>query len=87
MFIPCDNNKLIHSDTLTHVWLSDDGNLRATNRDGVTYLIPDYDLETIETMGCPIVPAGDGYVKLCFSFVKKDDFEEHPVLAWRLRTP
>jgi hypothetical protein len=87
MFIPCDNNKLIHSGNITYVWLSDDGALRAINRDGETFLIPDCDLETIETMGCPTVQAGDGYVKLFFSFTDRDSFEEHPVLAWRLRTP
>ena len=47
-----------------------------------------HDIETIETMGCPVIRAEPGYVRLVHHFREAPgSYECQPVIAWRLRSP
>ena len=47
----------------------------------------DMNMDMIETMACPVIPATEtGFLLLTFDLNTKD-VETHPIIGWRIRTP
>lgn len=79
-------NSLINLQSVSRISANGTGST-AVLHDGSTVTLDD-NIEVLEAMKCPLVPASPGFFRVVHRFGgDPGDYEKQPVIAWRIRTP